>query len=198
MRQTILLDEMRERVAKLIFGDDLIGELTEEQYELLRTHGPAPRAIVRSNGSTHTLDHARRCPAGLGDKLDRAMGRWSRMVAQYVTAESWMQDHGLPVDPRRPADRKAFNAAVRAEAKTMTHAPVKRRPGKKPEILTRLVVAMTEDISSGRVPLHEFEALTEKELEFKYLAKKDRIRAARASVLASHKKQYRQSPTKNK
>jgi hypothetical protein len=194
MRQTISLDEMRERVAKLIFGDDLIGELTEEQYELLRTHAPAPRAIV---GSTHALDHARRCPAGLGDKLDRAMGRWSRMVAQYVTAESWMQDHGLPVDPRRPADRKAFNAAVRAEAKAMDHpAATKRRPGKKPEIFTRLVAAMTEDISSERLSLNEFEALTEKELEFKYLAKKDRIRAARASVLASHKKQYRQLPTK--
>jgi hypothetical protein len=113
MKQTVSLDEMRERVARLMFGDDWIGGLTDEQYELLRAHAPAARPVVRSDGLTNYLEHVKCCPVSIADKLDRAIGRQARMGAQYVTVDSWIQDHGLPVGA---ADRKSFNAKAQDSA----------------------------------------------------------------------------------
>lgn len=184
MREKISLDEMRERVAKLIFGDDFISELTDEQYELLRTYGPATRTIVRSNGSPVDLVHAKRCPVGIADKLNCAIGKWTRMCAQGVTVDSWIQDHGLPLDQRQAAARKAFNAMVRVEEKTMNSA-AKARQGPKPKILPQITAAMNADISSGRLSRNELSTMMEKTLAERYLFSRERCRAARALVLAS-------------
>ncbi len=51
MRKEISLNEMRERVADLLYGNDWIGELTDEQYDLLRKYPLRPREIVRTDGS---------------------------------------------------------------------------------------------------------------------------------------------------
>jgi len=199
MRSTISLDEMRERVARLTYGDDWIGGLTDEQYELLRAHSFTARAIVRTDGSTIHLDHVRRCPAGLSAKLDRAIGRQARMSAQYVTVDSWLQDHGLPVDPRRAADRKHFNAIVRAASRNGKSAPIEeRRRGPKATILPRLVAAMKDDISSNQLSLGDLEAMPDKELESRYQAKRERVRSARLAVIGQLKNNYRQISAKNK
>jgi hypothetical protein len=81
---TISLNEMRERVAKLIFGDDWIGGLTDEQYKLLGKY-ITPRKIIRTDGSTHRLDHIERCPAGLASELDRVIGRQAQSDSAVVS-----------------------------------------------------------------------------------------------------------------
>jgi hypothetical protein len=187
MRTEISLGEMRERIARLIFGNDWIGGLTTDQYEMLQAHAPTARDILRSDGSTIRLDHAKRCSAGIADKLDRALGRRARMSAQYVAVDSWIQDHGLPVDPSRPADRKAFNALLRKEMSAARARPAEKQRGPKAQILPRLSAAMQHDLSSGALTRAELLALPDKELEARYGAKRERVRAARSAVLNGRK-----------
>jgi hypothetical protein len=190
MRKEISLNEMRERVARLIYGDDWIGGLTDSEYELLREHPLTSRAIVRTDGSTIHLDHIGRCPAGSATKLDRAIGRQARMSAQFVTVDSWIQNHGLLVDPRHPADRKSFNSIVRAESRNGKSAPIEeKRRGPKPKIFPRLTAAMRDDVSSGRLSLADLKAMPDKELEEMYQGKRERVRVARQWVVSQLKKQ---------
>src|SRR5579871_3535182 len=144
MKETISLNEMRDRVARLLFGDDWIGGLSDDEYELLREHGPRARKIKRGDGSFIELNHIAKYQGTA--KLDRAIGRQVRMEAQFITVDSWIQDSGFPVDPRRAADRSQFNAALRAASKVAQSDVVKRKRGKKAEILPRLVAAMSDDI----------------------------------------------------
>jgi hypothetical protein len=181
MKQTVSLDEMRQRVARLIFGDDWIGGLTDEQYELLRAHSPKAQPIVRSDGSTVHVEHVKRCPTRIAEKLDRAIGRQARMGAQYVTVDSWIEDQGLPV---ASTDRKKFNEIVRSQAESLRPVPVERRRGPPPQILLRVIAAMKGDISGGLLSPHDLDAMPDKELEFRYQAKRERVRAARRAVLA--------------
>src|SRR6516225_5031858 len=134
---------MRERVAELIFGDDWIRTLTDAEYELLKKYSPEPRKIVRSDGSAVSLHHVERCPGHLAAKIDRALGRAARLDAQWVTIDTWLQDHDFQVDPKRGVDRKAFNAVMRAEFCKIKSTSVElkretKRRGPKPKILPRL------------------------------------------------------------
>jgi hypothetical protein len=185
-RDLIFLNERRQRVGRLIFGDDWIDGLTDEQYELLRQYAPALRAIVRTDGVTNPLPHVAPCPTGFCDRLDRALGRQFRMEAQYVTVDSWLQDHGF--DSVRPSDRKSFNALIKAEAKARASAPIERQRGPKATILPRIIAAMKDDISSGQLTLDALKTMSDKEMEAKYEARRERVRAARQTVLATAKK----------
>lgn len=197
MNPFISLNEMREQVARMIYGDDWIGGLGDDEYELLREHGPRARAIKRTDGSTINLNHITKCSAN-PTKLDRAIGRQVRMEAQFITVDSWVQDNGFQVDPRHPADRRRFNAVLRAALKAAKPESAVRKRGTKAEILPRLVAAMSEDIAKERISISDFEALPDKELEARYEGKRERVRTARKQVLADLKKQLRQTPTKNK
>ena len=77
-------------------------------------------------------------------------------------------------------------------------APVKvRRRGPKAEILPRLTAAMKDDIANQKLSLDELEAMSDKELARRYSAKRERVRAARESVINEPKNNYRQIPRKN-
>lgn len=88
----------------------------------------------------------------------------------------------LPPEPsKKPTPKKK-----RREAKS---APVKaRRRGPKAEILPRLTAAMNDDIENQKLSLDELEAMSDKELQGRYSAKRDRVRAARQSVIDELKK----------
>src|SRR5262245_17830012 len=81
----IWLNEMRERVAELIFGDDWIRTLTDAEHELLLKYPLKRREIVRTDGSTVFLDHVEHYPRHLAAKIDHARGRAIRLEAQWVT-----------------------------------------------------------------------------------------------------------------
>jgi hypothetical protein len=184
MRKEIGLNEMRERVARLIYGKDWIGSLTDEQYELLRAHAPAPRAVVRTDGSTIRLGHVERCPSTLAAKLDRAIGRQARMDAQFVTVDSWIQDHGFL---ERVADRAQFNRAIRKEGPAKKSTTLARR-GPKPKILPRVIAEMQADLEKGSLILDALKQLPQKELASRYSASRETTEKARATVVATARK----------
>jgi hypothetical protein len=190
MRKEIWLNEMRERVAKLLFGDDWIRTLTDAEHDLLQKYPLTPREIVRTDGSTVSLDHVVRYPRRLAAQIDRARGRAIRLDAQWVTIDTWLQDQGLPIaDPRRGADRKEFNAIIRAEVRKTRPAPIEpKRRGPKPKILPRLLTAMNDDLANRKLSSDELENMPDKELQAKYGAGRERVRRARQIVLAALKK----------
>jgi hypothetical protein len=190
MRSEITLNEMRERIARLIFGADWIGDLTDEQYELLRNYPLNPRDIQRSDGSTVRLNHVEKYPLQLASKIDHARGRQARMEAQIISVDTWIQDRGLPIDPYLGADRKNFNALVRSHIDAQKRAGVSpmRRRGPKPQILPRIIADMESDFAAGRLTPLALEGMSDKDLTFRYQARRERVRAARAYVLNRVKK----------
>jgi hypothetical protein len=190
MRPTISLNEMRERVAELIFGDDWIRTLSDEEYELLNKYRFEPRFVDRTDGSSVQLYHVKPYARRLASKIDRARGRAFRLDAQWATIDTWLQDHHLPVDPRRAADRKSFNSIVRAAARNAKSAPIEqRRPGPKPKVLPRVVAKMEHDISNKRLSPDDLAAMPDKELEDNYQAPRWSVRVARQRILDRLKKQ---------
>jgi hypothetical protein len=193
MRKNISLNEMRERVARLIFGHDWIRTLTDAELELLEKYSLRRREIVRKDGSTVLLDHVERYPPDLASEIDRARGRDSRLAAQWVTIDTWLQDHGLPVGEWHGADRKTFNAIMRAELRKTKSASIEikretKRRGPKPTILPRLITRMKDDIANRKLSLDELENMPDKELQAKYAARRERVRKARQIVVADLKK----------
>jgi hypothetical protein len=187
-RDKISLNEMRERVAKLIFGDDWIRTLTDVEYELLRKYPLKPRKIVRKDGSTISLDHVEPYPRHLAAEIDRARGRYVRLAAQWVTIDTWLQGHGVPVGEWHGTDRKAFNAVMRVELRKIKPAQIKpKRRGPKPKILQQLITAMKDDITNRKLSLDELENMPDKELQAKYAARRERVRKARQTVVADSK-----------
>jgi hypothetical protein len=187
MKDTISLKEMRERVAKTLFGDDWIGPLPQEECDLLKAHGPSARSIVRLDGSTVRLDHVNKCPPKQAAKLDAAIGRQARMQAQYVTVDSWIQDHGFSFDPRHAADRKDFNRALRKFQQNGQSAQPARRRGPKASVGPKIVAAMVDDIQQGRTTLVELGTLREKQLEGRYgKYNRETLRKARDEVLKNN------------
>jgi hypothetical protein len=188
-RGKISLNEMRERVAKLIFGDDWIRTLTDAEYELLQKYSLKRREIVRSDGSTVLLDHVERYPRHLAAQIDRARGRDARLAAQWVTIDTWLQDHVLPVGDWHGTDRKTFNAVMQAELRKTKPSPIKpKRRGPKPTILPQLITRMKDDIANRKLSLDELENMPDKELQAKYEARRERVRKARQTVVAELKK----------
>jgi hypothetical protein len=185
IRNEITLNEMRERVGQLIFGVDWIGGLTDDQYDLLRAYPLIPRDILRTDGSTIRLEHVEPCPAKLAPAIDRARGKQERMGAQYVTVDSWIQDHGLPVDPRRNADRKSFDRLmeVQIEKQKPPELTPNRQRGPRPRILPRIIADMERDLVEGHLTREDLAVLPDKELAARYSAKRERVRTARAKLL---------------
>ena len=185
--KTISLNEMRDQAARLIFGDDWIGSLTDEQHELLRSHPFAPRKIERLDGSSVVLDHAKRLPSRIASKFDRALGRAMRLQAQYVTVNSWLQDHGLLRGIDRAgnihSDRKAFRALIRSETSKPAPAVPERQRGPKTGILVKVMAAMENALAEGQITREQLVAMPDKELEDDFGAKRGTVREARRRVL---------------
>lgn len=184
---TITLNEMRERAAALIFGDDWIGSLTDEEHELLRTYPLIARDVHRTDGTTIKIDHADPVPARLASKIDRARGRAMRLYGQYSTVDSWLQAYGVFAYAGKIIDRKWFGTLIRAQSrKQKKTVALERRRGPKPKIFARVVADMESRIAAGDLTLATLADLQDKELESQFSASRDRVRAARAHVLNGH------------
>jgi hypothetical protein len=184
----ISLNEMRDQIRRLIFGEDWIGSLTDEEHELLREHRFIVRKIERADGTSVVMDHAERLPPRIAAKLDRALGRAMRLQAQYTTVDSWLQDHGMLYWPDRAgniqADRRTFHALIRSErSKPTRRAPANRQRGPKAKILPRVMAAMENDLAERFVTPEELEEMPDKELTDRYKAERGSAREARKRVL---------------
>jgi hypothetical protein len=79
--------EAIERTGPVLFGDDWIGKLTQNEIALVRTHGPR-----RGRGADGSIAP---CPPKHRPALDRALGRELRANAQRGTVVDWLHDHGF-------------------------------------------------------------------------------------------------------
>jgi hypothetical protein len=196
MTKVISLNEMRERVGPVLFGEDWIGEATDGDWKLITGD------YGIKQGDRHTADGIRKkptikpCPKTLAPKLERALGRHARADAQYSAVDSWLEDLGF----LWTADRKLFNKALNKE-KTDAQAapPQKNQPGPKPKVLPRIMAAMTTDLNDKKLSRDQFEKMPDKELEFRYEARRQSVREARKRVLlATREKPIPTIPTTNK
>jgi hypothetical protein len=110
--------------------------------------------------------------------------RWEFYVRRLDVAR-WEQVHpelaaSPPKELKVRLPKKKRRKAKSAPAKT-------KRRGPKATIITRVVGAMKTDIAEG-MSLAELEAMSDKELEEKYSAKRERVRAARQLVIDELKK----------
>jgi hypothetical protein len=175
---------MRGRVGHAIYNiykDGWIGGLSDEDYALVK--GPLGikyRARPTAAGIYPT--EVAPCPHGKAVKLDRAIGRFARLEAQYSVVDSWIEDHGLPVDPRQPADRTTFDEIMRRE---FPNAPPARR-GPKAEVITRVLNEMEADVAEGRLTIDQLRDLKVKQLEARYDASTGYVWGARKLFLKPH------------
>jgi hypothetical protein len=183
----IWLDDMRERVGRAIFGGDWLRGVSNEDWALIR--GPyGIKQRYRSKPGAIRVSAIEPCPPAMTARLDRAIGRAARADAQYSTVDSWIENHDLPVDPGRPADRNTFDGIMREEfgARPAKATPV--QPGPKAKVLPRLMDAIENDITSGALTIDRLRDATLKELEARYSAKQSSVRDARTRYLATAQK----------
>jgi hypothetical protein len=194
MKPTIHLDEMRERVGRAIYKEDWLGGASDEDWLLIKgPHGIKQRAWPTAAGIYPS--EIARCPRGKVNKLDRALGRFARLYAQYSTVDSWLEAQGLPVDPRQPADRKTFNAIMRKEFPDQSAAPPARR-GPKPEVMTRVLKEMEADVAEGRLTVDELRKLILKVGAARYATSMSSFRDARTLFLKLRKNKLQTTPKK--
>jgi hypothetical protein len=203
MSDKISLNEMRDQAGRLIFGDDWIGGLTDEEHELRREHLPR-REIQRANGSCVELEHAKPLSAQIALEVDRVLGKAVRLQAQYVTVDTWLQENGMlravevieiEIDGKTirktiQGDREAFSELMRSEAAKQApaeqapeplpeempgQAPPARGPGREAKILPRVKAAMEKDLRDGEITREQLEDTPYKELEDRYGAERERF-----------------------
>jgi hypothetical protein len=186
MNAAISLNEMRERVGRAVFGDDWLGGVSQADWELIRGHYGIRHRNEPTAAGIRPLE-IKPCPKTIAASLDRAIGRAARADAQYSTVDSWIEDRGLPIDPRISADRAIFNRILHETRSDsgLTSIPIRRGP--KPRILNRIVEQMQNDLSEKKITRSELATFLEKELADRYQATRERVRTAREWVLQRSK-----------
>jgi hypothetical protein len=166
MRSTIPLDEMRERVGRALYADDLINDLPKEDWALYNNHGPVRTTKRRADRSI--IYHVNKCPRLLRPELDRVLGRVARWDLQNNTIDSWLDDNGLLYDPRGPIDRRRFNEAVSKITRPSADPP-RRGRGRPDQVAIRVETDMREAIGTGRIDTQTLKDMPRKRLlgEFK-------------------------------
>jgi hypothetical protein len=197
MTKIISLNEMRERVGPVLFGEDWIGEATDGDWKLITGDYGIKQGDRRTADGIRKIPTIKPCPKTLAPKLERALGRHARADAQYSAVDSWLEDH---LGFLSTADRKLFNKALNKERRDVQAAPSQKpQPGPKPKVLPRIMAAMTTDLNDKNLSRDQLEKMPDKELEFRYQARRQSAREARKRVLsATRKKPIPTIPTTNK
>jgi hypothetical protein len=180
--QTVTLDEMREIVGQKIFGVGWVGSLSDADYRLFNEHAPTrrPRGGV-------DVAHLNPTPPKLTAKLDRVLGKRIRQDAQYATVDSWIEDHGLPLDGKMPIERKAFQKICRDNFSSKP-APTAGKRGPKATQRPRVVAEMIGHLRSRALTELQLRDLPNKEMEARYSAGRETCNLARKQVLLDWKK----------
>jgi hypothetical protein len=177
MRKGVSLDAMRELVGRALYGGDLIEKLSKEEWAILRNHGPMPSDHRRADGTI--INHIAKCPRELRSELDRVLGRLARWDTQNTTIDSWILEHGLPVDPVSLADPASLDAALHS-----IDSSEPKRQGRKPTIIDRVIAEMKTAIETGRIDKAGLRNATNKTLPAMFGASWGTVRKARQEVLS--------------
>jgi hypothetical protein len=164
-----------------IFADDWIGALTDAEQVLLEKYGPTLKFREGVRPGTPPVLIIDRCPTrAIASKLDRALGRRERLLAQRATAEEWLKTNGPPFE-FGVCDPDALKAAL---AKLDPVVPVTTRgPGQPETVGPRVKREMRADLENG-LDHAKFAAMTGKELKAKYGCGETLARKMRREVLA--------------
>jgi hypothetical protein len=184
-RQTIKLNEMREVVGKAMFPADWLGGVTDEDWALIT--GPYGIKQGRTATPGGFPSEIAPCPSPkTASLLDRALGRHARTNAQYSTVDSWIEDHGLPVDPKKVVDRKAFKNILRANFRSATpQAKVAR--GRTAKLRPRVIADMIAHLESNSLTAALLGEMPDKEMEARYSAGRETCNLARRQALLDWK-----------
>src|SRR4051812_38329982 len=82
----------RAKVARAIFGDDWIEDLSPVEQRIIQAH-MRPQLNARADGSFDVIEAP--LDKKTARRLDVALGRRHRMVAQLHHAMNWMERHGI-------------------------------------------------------------------------------------------------------
>jgi hypothetical protein len=195
VKPTIHLDEMRERVGRAMYKEDWLAgafgvvDAFNEDWLLIKGPYGVKRRATPTAAGIYPSEIAP-CPRGKAKKLERALGRFARLDAQIQTVDSWLEAHGLSVDPRQPADRATFDTIM---SSVFPNAPPARR-GPKPEVMTRVLKEMEADVTEGRLTVDQLRKLKLKQLAERYAASISYVRDALRLFLKPHE----QTPKTNK
>jgi hypothetical protein len=153
-------DELRDLVGKMLFGSDLISELTKEQKLLLAADfGPKRKTVFRSSVMVNTIDvFEKPCPPERREDFDIALGRRERMQIQGASIDDWIETFA-GLDLRATVFRRSvLDEAMKDYQKNVaTSATVKPRGDRGPEPTerNRVIAAMKADITHGKVTLEQ-------------------------------------------
>jgi hypothetical protein len=120
-------------------------------------------------------------------------GDWRGFVSR-LSVERWERLYPELAAPPPPPPAAASPApgkkrTLKKKRRKAKSAPIKaRRRGPKAKILPRLTAAIKDDIANQKLSLDELKAMPDKTLEGRYLAKRERIKAALLAVADELKK----------
>jgi hypothetical protein len=178
-------DDARRLVGqKIIFGQDWIGKLNQSDMNLLKgDFGPKKtRAPFRGT----VVDLVKPCPPGLVSRLERAWGRWQRMVAQLRTVDHWLENHGFNC-AAQSFDGEALERAIEIHSSSGVVRIAAPGPGRRATVGPRVEQDMRAALDNGLEP-QGFAHMTLKELAVRYRCGQTVARAAREKVLANPRK----------
>jgi hypothetical protein len=141
-------------VGRVLFRDDWIGELSKSDTKLLEEHGPKD---ILSTGDT--IEIIARCPtADIAKRVDRALGRHYRMLAQWNTARRWLIEKGPPAN-FGTYDAGALKRALQRLEKIEPSDLKRRGRGRKASVGPRVEAKIRDCIERGEHTLSSLYAL---------------------------------------
>jgi hypothetical protein len=187
------ITDAQQLVGRKIFGNDWIDRISEADMKLLEEHGP--KKIITNGAADSTREIINRCPSpDIANRVDRALGRHHRMLAQRNTAIDWLLNHG-PRATFGSYDASELTAALAKLDKTMTGQELQPpRRGRRPIKRDRVVNEMLAALDVGEFTPERFFDLKSKQLEERFKCGKTLAVQAREQV----KEQLRTKAQKDK
>jgi hypothetical protein len=170
------------RAGPVLYGDDWIGDLTQNEITLLKAHGPR-----RERGADGSIAP---CPQKHRPALDRALGRELRANAQRGTVVDWLHDHGFIRVTSLVCDAVALSRALGRLRSAKGGAANGKGPGPgRPADKTLAAVAkMLAAIKDKRPAFSVFCDMSDKEISGMFSVGRSVARSARKLAVSEFSK----------
>jgi hypothetical protein len=137
-------------VGRALFGDDWIGQLSENDKALLEKYGP--KEILTSGDPVEIIE---RClTADTANRIDRALGRHYRMLAQWNTARRWLIENGPPANFGTydvGALKQALRRLEKIRPEDLKRPGRGRRAGVLPRVVSEMLTALEGEYSTEQL-----------------------------------------------
>jgi hypothetical protein len=150
---------IRCRIGAALFGGDWIGELSTEETDLIGKHGPKKQEV--DGGKVVEVIEPLSEP--LARKLDIALGRACRMMAQHHFVIEWLRKEGLEAFPIS-VEQAVFDRAVLFGRQL----PTERKRGRKGTKERAAWARIEADLDAGRLTSEYLGRITGKNFEARY------------------------------